>query len=64
MFKNSSAKYYQKNKETFQKTLVKGIDLSVENENKKNQHGRERYSNFPEDEKQRLIEYRKKKDKL
>ena len=36
MFKNSSAKYYQKNKETFQKTLVKGIDLSVENENKKN----------------------------
>ena len=39
-------------------------DLSEEGKNMEKQHGPERYSNLPEDKKQRLVEYRKKYDKL
>ena len=36
------------------------IFLKKKTKNKKNQYGCERYRNLPEDEKQRLVEYRKK----
>ena len=39
-------------------------DLSEERKNMEKQHGPERYSNLPEDKKQRLVVYRKKYDKL
>ena len=50
MSKNLSAKYYQKNNERLKKKLAKD----------KRQYGRERYKNFSEGEKQKLVEYRKK----
>ena len=60
MSKDSSAKYYQNNKERLQKNLVKGIKVFLKKkEKKKQQYGRERCKNLPEDEKQRLLEYRK-----
>ena len=39
--------------------VVKDINLSKEERNKKPQYGPERYGTFPEDEKQSLVEYRK-----
>ena len=60
MSKDSSAKYYQKNKEKLQKKLMIYQDPSEEEKNKKWHYGRERYKNLPEDVKQRLVEYRKK----
>ena len=48
--KDPSAKYYQNNKERLQKSLGK---IS------KQQHDCEWYKNFPEDEKQKSVEYRK-----
>ena len=60
MPKDSSAKYYQNNKERLQKNLVKGIKVFLKKkEKKKQQYGSERCKNLPEDEKQRLLEYRK-----
>ena len=53
MSKDSSAKYYQDNKERLQVFLKK-------KKKKKQQYGHERYKNLPKDEKQKLIEYRKK----
>ena len=62
MFKKLSAKYYQENKERLQKKLVKDIKMFLKKKKKKKQqYSRERYKNLSEDEKQKLVEYRKKK---
>ena len=52
-------KYYQENKERLQKKLVKDIKTFLKKK-KKQQHGRERYKNLSEGEKNNLVEYRKK----
>ena len=56
MYINSSAKYYQDNKERLQKrTCGRYQRLSnKEKEKKKQQYGREQYKILPEDEKQKL----------
>ena len=51
MSKDSSAKYYQNNKERPQKQLVKDIKCFLKKKKKKN---------MMKDEKQKLVEYRKK----
>ena len=56
--KDSSAKSYQNKKEKLQKSLWK-ISKSKEEKGKEQQYGRERYKNLPEDEKQKLVEYKK-----
>ena len=58
MFKDSSARYYQDNKERHKKNLVKDI------KRKKRQNGSEWYKNLPEDENQKLVEYRMKYYKI
>ena len=61
MYKKSSAKYYQENKERLQKVL-NDIEICLKKKNKKNrQYGRERYHNLSEDGKNKLVEYRKNK---
>ena len=61
MSKTLSAKYYQKNKERLQKMLVKDIKIFRK---KKKKISRNMVVNitkiFSEDEKQKLVEYRKK----
>ena len=57
MPEDSSAKYYQDNKERLNKKLVK--DIKVFQKKKKQQYGHERYKNLPENEKQKLFDYRK-----
>ena len=61
MFKSISSKYYQENKERLQKkSLAKYIKVFLKKKKKKKrQYGHERYKNLPENEKQRLVEYRK-----
>ena len=56
MSKDSRAKYYKNNKERLQKKLVKDIK---EEKEKKRLYVCEQYKNPPEDEKQKLVEYRK-----
>ena len=58
MSKNSSAKYYQDTKTT-KRACKRCPNLSKEENGKKWQYDREQYRNLPEDEKQRLVEYRK-----
>ena len=61
MSKNLSAKYYQEDKESLQKKLVKNIKIFLRRKKKKKwQHGHEHYQNLTEDERQKLVEYRKK----
>ena len=63
MFKNLSAKYDQESKERLQKQLMKDIKIFLKKKKKKSkkqQYSCERYKNLSEDEKQKLIEYRKK----
>ena len=58
MFKNRSAKYYQKSKERLQnKVRERCQNLSKEEGKKKRQYGRKRYKNLPEYE--QLVQYRK-----
>ena len=57
--KDSSAKYYQNNKEILQKKLVKDIKVFIKKKKKKQQYGCKGYKNLSEDEKQKLLEYRK-----
>ena len=66
MYINSSAKYYQDNKERLQKRACERYQRlsNKEKEKKKQQYGREQYKILPEDEKQKLDEYRKKYYKL
>ena len=55
--KTLSAKYYQENKERLNKSLWWKCFYRRK---KKQQYGWERYKNFSEDGKQKLVEYRKK----
>ena len=58
--KDSSAKDYLNNKE-WQKKACEGYQsFSKEEKEKKWQYGHEWYKNLSEDEKQKLVEYRKK----
>ena len=60
LFKNLSGKYYQENKERLQKKLVKNIKIFLKKKiEKKQQCRRERYKNLSEDQKNKLVEYRK-----
>ena len=63
MSKKLFAKYYQENKEKLQKKAPERYqNLSKEeNEKKKKKCGCESYKNLPENEKNTLVEYRKKK---
>ena len=59
--KNLSAKHHQENKERLQKKLVKDIKIFLKKKKKKKrQYDRERYKNLLENEKNKLVEYRKK----
>ena len=59
MSKESSV-IIQRNKEKLQERLIKSIKFFLKKKkNKKRQYGLERYKNFPEDEKQKLVESRK-----
>ena len=63
MSKNLSAKYYQENKERLQKKKKKkkkNQNFSIEEKAKKRQNGRECYKNLLEEQKRKLVEYRKK----
>ena len=59
MFKDTSARYYQKTKAS-KKACERCLDLSEKEKNKKGEYDHKRYQNFPAHEKQRLAEYRKK----
>ena len=56
---DSSAKYYQGNKERIQKKLVKDMKVSLKKKKKQKDNCREQYKYLPEEEKQKLVEYRK-----
>ena len=61
MSKTLSAKHYQKNKERLKKKAHKRYQsLSKEEKEKKRQYVCECYKNLLEDEKQMLVEYRKR----
>ena len=61
MSKNSWARYYQENKEWLRKSArERDQKLSKEGKGKKWQYGRGHYKNVSEEEKQKLVEYRKK----
>ena len=63
MFKNRSAKYYQKSKKKLQNKVREMYqNLSKEERKKKRQYGRKRYKNLPEDEK--LVQYRQEYYKI
>ena len=60
MSRNSSAKYFQNNKERLQKTACERYEsFSKKEKEKQLQYGRKQYKNLPEDNKKRLVEYRK-----
>ena len=60
MSKDSSAKYYQKNKERLQKKACKDTKVFLKKKKKKKQqYGCEQYKNLPEDGNQKLVEYKK-----
>ena len=61
MSKDSSAKYYQNNKERLQKKkLMRDTKVFLKKKKKRKwQYGPCRYKNLPEDGKQKLVEYRK-----
>ena len=62
MSENLSAKYHQENKEALQKQLVKDIKIFLRKKKKKEQrkHIHEHNKNLSGDEKNKLVEYRKK----
>ena len=65
MFEDSSAKYYEDNKEILQKkTRERYQTLFTEEKEKMRQYARERHKNLPLDKKQNLVEYRKKYYKM
>ena len=59
MSKIKSVKYYQDNKGRLQRSVCERCQ-SPSKEEKKQQYGRERYKNLLEDDKQKLVEKRKK----
>ena len=52
--------YLKKKKKENCNMLMNKIEIFLKKKNKKRQYGHECYNNLPEDEKQRLVEYRKK----
>ena len=61
MCKTLSAKYYQQNKERLGKKAHERYQyLSNKEKQKKQQYGCDLYENLSEDEKEKLVEYRKK----
>ena len=61
MSKSLWGKYYQKGKERVQKETPERYQYLFEEEkNKKWKYGYKQYKNFPEHEKQKLVECRKK----
>ena len=60
MAKNVSTKYYQENKEILKKAREIYQNISKEEEDKKQQYGCEHYKSLSKDEKQKLVEYRRK----
>ena len=61
MSKDSSAKYYQDNKERLQKKAHgRYQSLSKGEKEKKQQHDNERYKRLPKNEKEKLIKHKKK----
>ena len=60
MPKDSSARYYKKNKEKNQKSLVKDIKILLKKKKTKTENMVMNDQNLSETEKQRLLEYRKK----
>ena len=58
-----SVKYYQDNKGKLQRSACERCQ-SPSKEEKKQQYGRERYKNLLEDDKQKLVEKRKKYHKM
>ena len=59
MSKDSSAKYYQNNNERQQNKAHERCQSLSKEEKKKATIWLERYKNLPEDEKQKLLEYRR-----
>ena len=68
MSKDSPARYYQKSKEKIKKILVKGIKIrkrkrrrrkGKKKKKKKTESSHEQYKILSENEKQKLVEYRK-----
>ena len=59
IYKDSSSKYYQDNKEIQQKKLIKDIKVFLKKKKKKAIIS-ERYNFFSKNEKQKLVECRKK----
>ena len=60
MSENLSGKYYQEKRKTAKK-LVKDTKISLKKKKeKKRLYGPERYKNLSEDDKNKLVEYRKK----
>ena len=58
--KDSSAKFYQNNKErTHTKACERYQSLSKAGKDKKQQYGRQKYKNLQEDEKKEHVEFRK-----
>ena len=64
MSKNFWAIYYQENKERLQKKTYERNQNPSKEKKKKCQYGRECYKNLSENEKQKLVEYRKKYCKM
>ena len=61
MTRQASAKYYQKDNEKIFKSVLKGIKiLQKKKRNKKGEYGLECCKNLSEDEKQKLVEHRKR----
>ena len=63
MSKIKSVKYYQNNKGKLQRSACERCQ-SPSKEEKKQQYGRQRYKNLLEDDKQKLVEKRKKYHKM
>ena len=60
MSKNLSAKYYQENKKRLQKKVLKDIKIFLKKKKKKKQqYGCECYKTLSEDEKNKLVVFRK-----
>ena len=58
--KNLSNNFYQENKERLQKKLVKDIRIFLKKGGETRQYSHQQYKNLPEDEKQKLVENKKK----
>ena len=60
MFRATWARYYQKNKQKIKKKKRKRYKSFTEEGKKKQKYCCEQYENLSEDEKQRLVEYKKR----